>query len=237
VALHVDTLYQQILSSARGELEDDEFQTRLDILHAILCASTRISAAILGDLLDIPIDTVDKFVESLHPVFYVSTNDNCIYWYHASFQDFVFNPDRSRFTVPGEGQTLDVSCDQPSFHSRLAKHCFRIMGAQLRFNICDLPSSFLLDSEVEKLERLVREKISESLRYSCRYWGPHLVQATNGNLELNSAFRCFLHDQLLFWIEAMNLIGSRGVCDHQLRDVAQWLGKVRSSEAYLIFVA
>ena len=111
------------------------------------------------------------------------------------------------------------------------------MGAQLRFNICDLPSSFLLDSEVHELERLVCEKISEALRYSCRYWGPHLDQATDHNPELNSAVRRFLHDQLLFWIEAMNLIGSRGGCDHQLREVVQWLGKVRPSATYLIFVA
>ena len=238
----VDTLYQQIFSSARGELEDDEFQTRLDILHAILCARTRVSASTLAELLDSPensvdISTVESVVQSLYAVLYISANDNCIYWYHASFQDFVFSPQRSRFTIPGKQQTLDVSCDQPSFHSHFANHCFRIMGAQLRFNICNLPSSFLLDSEVDGLERLVREKISEALRYSCRYWGPHLVQATNGNPELNSAVRCFLHDRLLFWIEAMNLIGSRGACEHQLRDVAQWLGKVRSSATYQIFIA
>jgi hypothetical protein len=230
-ALLVDTLYQQILSSARGELEDEEFQTRLDILHAILCARTRISASVVANLLNSPnnpveIDTVKEVVRSLHAVLYVSTNDCCIYWYHASFQDFVFDERRSHVTVPGKREPLDASCDQPSFHARLAQRSFNVMRLQLRFNICELPSSFLLDSEVNDLKDRVC-KISEVLQYSCQYWGQHLAQATDAKTDdLTSSLRGFLDERLLFWFEVMNLIGSRASCDPLLRDVSLWLGKV-----------
>ena len=229
--LLVDTLYQQILSSARGELEDDEFQTRLDILHAILCARTRISASTLANILNSPdnpveFDTVETMVQSLHAVLYVSTNDCCIYWYHASFQDFVFDARRSQVTVPGKTEPLDASCDQPSFHARLAQRCFDVMRLQLRFNICELPSSYLLDSEVNDLKDRV-SKISEVLQYSCQYWGQHLVQATDAKTDdTASSFRAFLYERLLFWFEVMNLIGSKASCDPQLRDASLWLGKV-----------
>jgi len=40
----------------------------------------------------------------------------------------------------------------------------------LHFNICELPSSFLLDDEVEDIDKR-RQKITEALRYSSRHWG------------------------------------------------------------------
>jgi hypothetical protein len=51
------------------------------------------------------------------------------------------------------------------------------MTASLRFNICNLTSSYLLDSEVENLKQLVEENIlrNAGLEYACRYWTSHLV--------------------------------------------------------------
>jgi hypothetical protein len=148
----VDTLYRQILTSTLSELDDDLRASRLEILYAILCACTRISTSTIADLLGTDKDVANHFVQSLHPVLYISTKDNGIYWCHASFQDFIFDPHRSRFTILDSVQILDVSCNQPIFHTCLAHACFNTMGLQLRFNICELLSSFLLDSEVGGLE-------------------------------------------------------------------------------------
>lgn len=109
--LLVDVLSKQIVASALGDLEDDYFQTRLDILHAILCSTQRISTLIVTDLLNVDKDTVEIMVQSLHPVLYTSSKDNCIYRYHASFPDFIFDSRRSHFTVPDRRSTLNVACD------------------------------------------------------------------------------------------------------------------------------
>jgi hypothetical protein len=103
------------------------------------------------------------------------------------------------------------------------------MGLQLRFNICELLSSFLLDLEVGGLEDLVSKNINEPLQYSCQHWGKHLVHATNADSDLISTLRGFLDNKLLFWIEVMNLIGSRSACDSLLRDTLLWIGKVCST--------
>ena len=91
-AMLVDMLYHQILTSTLSELDDDLHASRLEILHAILCARTCISASTIADLLGADKDVANHFVQSLHPVLYISTKDNSIYWYHVSFQDFIFDP-------------------------------------------------------------------------------------------------------------------------------------------------
>ena len=200
------------------------------------CSSrTRISASAVANLLHFPdnpdaIAIVEMVAQSLYAVLYVSINDGCIYWYHPSFQDFIFDAQRSRFAVPGQTEHLNMSCDQPSFHARLAQRCFHVMSLKLHFNICELPSSFLLDSEVHDLKARVCDNISEVLQYSCRYWGQHLAQATDAETEkLTSSLRCFLDERLLFWLEVMNLVGSRSSCDPLLRDVSGWLEEVCST--------
>ncbi|KAF8751702.1 WD40 repeat-like protein [Rhizoctonia solani] len=44
-----------------------------------------------------------------------------------------------------------------------------------KFNICALPSSFLLDDQVKDLAHRVTQSISPGLVYACRYWTTHLT--------------------------------------------------------------
>ena len=145
----VDGLYRQILWEAFSGLDDKLFHARLSILHTFLCTEERVSPSIAATLLS-DTDTEEKasvIVSDLHAVLYVK--DSRVFWYHASFADFIFTQTRSTFSV--SGQVVDMSCDMAAHNSVLARHCFRIMMSDLRFNICNLPSSFLLDSEVPEL--------------------------------------------------------------------------------------
>ncbi|KAE9386283.1 hypothetical protein BT96DRAFT_981789 [Gymnopus androsaceus JB14] len=47
---------------------------------------------------------------------------------------------------------------------------------QLRFNICDLPSSFLPDKEVPQFEERVQKNIGETLEYCCQFWHYHFIK-------------------------------------------------------------
>ena len=94
-------------------------------------------------------------------------------------------------------------------------------------NLCDLPSSFLLDSEVPDLDRQVKENISDVLMYSCRYWAQHLGQTKpRDSTPLLSCIRDFLFVQVLFWIEAMNLLQSYSQCPLMLQRAHTWVLKV-----------
>ena len=95
-------------------------------------------------------------VKDLHAVLYLK--DDCVFWYHASFPDFIFGQARSKFISPSN-HVIDMSCDKASYHALLTESCFNIMMSPsgLHFNICQLPSSFLLDSQVPDLVLRIQE--------------------------------------------------------------------------------
>ena len=121
---------------------------------------------------------------------------------------------------------VDMSCDLASHHALLTHSCFHIMMSGLCFNICNLPSSFLLDSEAPNLQ--VEDKICDSLRHACQHWAGHLVQATpSEHKALHVRIVDFLHTHVLFWIEAMNLLRMSSQCAHILLKVHDCILKVR----------
>jgi len=124
-----------------------------------------------------------------------------------------------------------MSCDSVAQQVTLARSCFRVMESHLVFNICNLPSSFLLDVEVPDLELRVEENIGDVLRYCCRYWTRHLNRASGATAQQDGEFlqACiseFLSIRFLFWIEAMNLLGLSTHCSPSLQQAREWLLKV-----------
>ena len=69
-----------------------------------------------------------------------------------------------------------------------------------------MPSSFLADKDVPGIEEKL-QRIDDTLRYACNYWGYHLAQS-NMDVELADKVRTFLKKRLMFWIEAMNLLAN-----------------------------
>ena len=229
----VDELYERILGEAFSDAGVRPL--RLRILHTIVCAESGIDMSVLADLMNSDQDTVRRVVESLHAVLFVSAKDGCVYWYHASFPDFVFSPARARFTVSLRRnhlahQDIDVFCDASAHHGILARRCFSIMQSSLHFNMCNLPSSYVFDSEVLGLDSSIDKTFPPTVRYVSKNWGRHLLRAApakNDADELICGLKEFLKNRLLFWIEAMNLIGAKSECSSLVKDAECWLEGVR----------
>jgi len=227
----VDELYERILAHAFPDARVRA--TRLRILHTIVCAESGIDVSVLADLTNTDQDTVRRVAEALHAVLFVSSKDGRIYWYHASFPDFLFTQSRARFYDYRNYSMheIDVFCDPPSHHAVLAQRCFTVLQESLHFNMCNLPSSYKLDCEVFGLDVSIDRVFSPTVRYVSRQWARHLVQAVPAENEADILFRDlkdFLHDKLVFWIEAMNLIDAKTECSRLLRDSESWLKKVRT---------
>ena len=237
----VDNLYEQILWAVFSNLDDDIFRTRLNILHTILCTQERVSTSVAAALHpnsgDIDIrEVADVIVRDLHAVLYFK--DGCIFWYHSSFPDFIFTQTRSKFTSPTH-RVIDLSCDKATHNALLAQSCFDVMMSPsgLCFNICQLPSSFLLDCQVPDLALRIQEKISDVLRYCSHYWAQHLVQAAEDKLSvLSGCIVQFLNKHVLFWIEAMNLLESSALCPLILQQARKRLLKVKALFFLCIFI-
>ncbi|KAF5310182.1 hypothetical protein D9619_010450 [Psilocybe cf. subviscida] len=223
--LLIDQLYQQILYDAFSDFDDDLFDSRLSILHTFLCTSERTSTSVIAALLyefDIDIQVVNAVLETLYAVLYYE--DGQVLWYHASFPDFIFNEMRSNFVF--EGQQFSMTCNVSQHHALLTKSCFAIMKKSLCFNIGNIPSSFVLDSEDLELAHRVDVNINVFLKYASQHWSYHFTQSNHENGKGFSALITdFLYIHVLFWIEAMNLLGSSGRCSTMLKHTSKWILK------------
>jgi hypothetical protein len=148
---------------------------------------------------------------------------------HYSFPDFIFTQVRSNFRIDKKDFTF--SCNKPAHHRLLGKSCFYIMKSEksgLRFNMGNITSSFLFDRDNIALPEQVNQNINAVLRYSSRHWTHHLLlpQLINTD-DLHCCISEFLQIRVLFWIEAMNLLGLSNQCTPMLQFASQWVLKVR----------
>jgi hypothetical protein len=212
----LDSLYHQILLDACRRFKSRYY---LDILHTFLCSAERTSTSLVAELLFPPVPTAiaDGVLKSLHAVLY-SQNDK-VFSYHKSFPDFIFDRARSG----------NFWCDKAAHHRRLTDSCFRVME-RLRFNIANIPSSFVFDRDNHALAGEVERNIPPVLRYSCRNWDHHLSAMKSTPCDpLHETLSEFLKLRTLFWIEAMNLLDSRGRCYPMFQTAHQWVMETKAS--------
>ncbi|KAL0955358.1 hypothetical protein HGRIS_014908 [Hohenbuehelia grisea] len=146
-------------------------------------------------------------------------SDEPVLPFHTSLRNFLVDVNRSAEFFIDLG-----SCS----HEDLALACLRLMNAGLKFNICQLPTSFVMNSEVEDLSKRVDEYISRELRYASFAAAHHLRLSCNTEKLLRSkapiaprtpttvsprpsiAFEVkqFLEENFLFWLEAHSCMQS-----------------------------
>ena len=225
----VDELYRQIMCDTFSKLSGKVLARRLCTLYTFLCTAERTSASVVAALvLDGDEEAVRAVLRDLHAVLY-TTQDDRVFWYHASFPDFIFTQARSNFRIDKEDFTF--SCNKLAHHSLLGQSCFGIMKSEkfgLRFNMGNIASSFSFDRDnTLELSKQVDQNINAVLRYSCRHWTHHLPSPQL--IDTDNLRRCiseFLEIRVLFWIEAMNLLGLSNQCTPMLQSASQWVLKV-----------
>lgn len=208
----IDTLYSAILSVTLNdeELEPKETERVKLVLWTAVCAQEPVGIETLGELAGLASENqVLAALQPLRSVLHVSENNSLVSTLHMSFLEYMFSRERS----------AGFFCDKAGHNELLASGCFKVMTDQLRFNICHLESSFVLDADVANLSERINTNISSTLHYVCRYWGDHLELTCTSDY-LSSALHNFLLRQLLFWMEVLNLkqcmtMGTKGLLKAQ----------------------
>ncbi|KAB5590911.1 hypothetical protein CTheo_5637 [Ceratobasidium theobromae] len=193
----VDALYMAVLESVLDEegMDSEELEDVRIVLQTVLCGQEPITIETLTTLASM--ETTEHTLSALQllrSVLHFSDSSGLVSIFHASFPDFMFDGKRSG----------PFFCDMAKHNELLARQCFEVMKKQLRFNICNLESSFVPDSVVPNLEGRIKQAISPTLSYVSRYWGDHLRLASYSD-ELRTVLQAFLSIRLLFWMEVMNL--------------------------------
>ncbi|CCO36075.1 hypothetical protein BN14_10197 [Rhizoctonia solani AG-1 IB] len=194
----IDELYTTILDAAFNKLEANQASKRKmkDVLETIICAMEPMTLRALASVVGLDgSEQVDKLLMPLRSVVNVAKETGLVTTLHASFPDFMLSSNRS----------VDFYCQPQRRHATMAEACLRLIdGAPSSFNICALPSSYLLDSEVEDLDMRVSKSIPVDLIYACRHWSAHLDRGEY-RIELVEPVGRFFSSRLLLWMEIINL--------------------------------
>jgi hypothetical protein len=233
-ATGIDALYAQVIRDAIPDVDQAPY---LLILHNIICALQPLPISVHAELLattseDKDEEAVELFIRALYAVLYI--RNGRVYTHHKSFSDFLVDAQRCGH---------QTACVPSAQHAILSRGCFRIMQGSLHFNMCNLPSSFRLDSEFSNLEQLVKESIHNNaeLEYACRYWTSHLVEVheiCSDAQDLHGRLLDFSREKIIFWIETMNLLLAKEACYDGATAVVAWVNKAVSDyiwcDAYIL---
>ncbi|KAG2078667.1 WD40 repeat-like protein [Suillus decipiens] len=215
-----DSMYRLILEDITPKDDRGQFISRFrSVMRQIIASQEPLSMAALTamrwqfpgthDHYD-----VDQVIGSLDS-FFTGTRDSqtAICPVHPSFYEFL--------TVSSRSQKFFVDVS-PVAQLDLAFASLRIMEKGLRFNICDLETSYLPNSAVPNLQKRVEKSIPAELSYSCRFWGTHVQAASFGRTLAQEVEAFFNGERLLFWVEALALMGSLSSSRESLSSIANW---------------
>ena len=214
----IDILYTQVLGQAIDDvdMDDEEFHSHFrTVVGAVVLVFNPLSVEVLSDLLRVT--GVSTTLRSLHSLLLVPTSEAVpVHVFHKSFPDFLM--DQRRCT------DHQFFIDPPVHHVEISLSCLKLMLDRLKKNLCRLDDHAIL-SEVEDLAHRRKDCIGDTLGYACCFWAKHLVGVPGsgpGVGAVQEAIDKFFTSCLLFWIEALSLMGKLEIGVHALDSIQQW---------------
>ena len=192
-----------------------EFQRMVGVILAAspyrsLCEET------IAELAGVKAYLVKTWVDALSSLLYRDEAANRgIRVRHLSVYDF-FISDHCDYQV--NIQDADV---------KLGTGCLKTMTKQLRFNICKLEDSRLLNADIRDLAFRVKQHISDPLQYSCLHWSNHLcfppANRDQRMLVLGRLKEFFEGLYPLFWVEVLSILEMVPIGVPRLRRLLSWV--------------
>ncbi|KAF8298355.1 WD40 repeat-like protein, partial [Clavulina sp. PMI_390] len=148
---------------------------------------------------------------------------------HTSFLDFLQD------SASNPKYCVDIS----KTHRLLTESCFAVMQSgekKLKFNICQLTTSFLPNSSIPQLPTLIEDNIGSTLSYACHFWASHLVSAKDVTPSTLNAIKNLLSTpQFLYWLEVMSLTDASPTAALSLVVAQVWFCYLRPTSEISVF--
>jgi hypothetical protein len=203
-------LYSWILKVSFPNPSDEDIQDFRSILGAVIFTKAPLDAASLARFLSLESPTMQYICNGLQSVL---DSGNAIQIHHQSFVDFLLDP---------KDCPPDFLIVRERENRSLTVACLKVMKSHLRFNICELESSYVRNSEVSDPQSRVEKHISRHLFYSSRFWADHLAQTVfDGGLYEHLQY--FMKIQFLFWLEVLSLTGVVNAASSMLWMLLNWI--------------
>jgi hypothetical protein len=199
----IDSLYVHVLEKVCEDKESHEVDHMRNLLsitiflrnplpmEAIICLSLESNAR--------------SYLSRLSSVIHIPHQPGAVVApFHASFPDFITNPDR----CSPKRCALFPSLVASEGHELIALKCLELMNRSLKYNICEVPEELILSRRDRANSPENVGKISQALKYSCIYWAAHLaeIKLRDSDTVLINSLHVFLHKHLLHWIECLSIL-------------------------------
>jgi energy-coupling factor transporter ATP-binding protein EcfA2 len=187
------------------------YNQAMTVLSTILQLFEPLDSTSLGALLELDPEELHGILLPLSAVIHVpDTFGAAIKIRHLSFREFMMSHVRQ-----------EVRCGTEPQQQSLTSALLKLMYKELKFNICDLPTSYLQNVDISNLQNRLDKCIPHHLRYACQFWVDHL---TTRSYELHNAEDAerLLIKQFLFWLEVLSLLGMVDCASKALSRLITW---------------
>ncbi|PAV15833.1 WD40 domain containing protein [Pyrrhoderma noxium] len=211
--INLDTLYSTIFE---GYLLWKKAEGKVHfpgVVSLILFGKTPMLDVEIDEILDLRNGTTKDVLRGLQLL--IDYESGFLQIRHISLYHYLTSPRTSE---------KDWYIDAGLHRKRIASRCFELMKSQLRFNICDLESSFVLNDDVPDFNERVKKNISPALQYACLHWASHLRDIPYSE-ELKRQLDHFVYNQLLHWVEILSLTKRlHPFLGSALKHALEWVG-------------
>ncbi|CCA76542.1 related to archipelago beta form (F-box-WD40 repeat protein) [Serendipita indica DSM 11827] len=202
----IDDLYSLIFERTNPEYREVMYQ----MLAILLTAFEPLTVDDLDDILKhIGIEGSAKaLLQNLGSVIIEDASKKLIQFRHPTFVEYL----RRCSTTPTVNGRNTVYINIPDAHGHAASWCFKCFKSPtggLKFNICQIESSFYLNREVPNLDAKVSKFISRRLRYASSHWLFHVAETKDKwRSTLADEFQYITEVPYVFhWMEILSLTG------------------------------
>ena len=204
-------LYSRILTITFRDPTSEVVHAFHSIVGAIILAKIPLSHLSLARLLGIETSMVDYICQGLRSVLDAA---DVLRFNHQSAVDFFMDPYRCPplFLIKAESQ-----------NRQLVQACLRVMKSDLRFNICNILSSYYWNDALTDISERIERSVSPQLSYSCRFLTDHLMNIPYEE-DIGEALRYFTDEQFLYWLEVLSLTKHVSNASSILLTMASWIG-------------
>lgn len=215
----LDQLYSTVLKNSGIQWDKEASKSRFqDIVSFLILRKAPLNDTVVDGILGLSLQYSSRFIlEKLQPLIAYETGEP-LSFRHTTISDYFIDS-----LMLGEPWSVDIT---PRRYS-ITDHCFAVMESCLRFNICDLSSSFLPNNAVQDIESKGKSTIPSHLEYVCLCWAQHLCDCdTATRAKFLPELSAFLYERLLFWAEVLSVLNKFKGADKILCDAGRCLDPV-----------
>ncbi|CCA76476.1 related to WD40-repeat protein (notchless protein) [Serendipita indica DSM 11827] len=192
----IDSIYQLILERIEPP---NALQAAYKLLGVLVAAFEALTLAGLSKILEEMGQRVDvaNLIKRLGNVLHVEPVTTLIRFRHPTFVEYL-----ERCSSSGDYISL-TKC-----HAELARWSLKTMSTGLKFNICQIDSSFAPNRAIQDFEDRVSRFIPRELRYASSHWLFHLSKMDDSSRQIQShqIQYALQSPQVLYWVEVVGAI-------------------------------